>query len=94
MIYKIRKGQEDFAEGPVSAVTALQMFSTYKDIFDKRGLAYHEAMLKYPHARSHEFESILEQALVQSGQTLCDMPSGGGYIQRFIQPENVKLLCY
>lgn len=69
------------------------MFSTYKDIFDKRGLAYHEAMLKYPHARSHEFESILEQALVQSGQTLCDMPSGGGYIQRFIQPENVKLLC-
>jgi cyclopropane fatty-acyl-phospholipid synthase-like methyltransferase len=60
------------------------MFDTYKDIFERRGLLYHQAMVKYPLARAAEFNNILQLAKIEDGNTICDIPSGGGYISNFI----------
>ncbi len=61
------------------------MFDVYKDIFDKRGAAYHKAMLDYPLAREAEFRHILGLADIQEGDVVCDVPSGGGYLGGFIE---------
>lgn len=61
------------------------MFPSYKDIFDIRGDSYHQAMMGYPQARQQEFQQIIELADVADGQLICDVPSGGCYLQRFIR---------
>jgi len=57
------------------------MFKSYSEIFDQRGEAYHQAMKLSPDARNVEFATVLEQAKLTDGLVICDMPSGGGYLQ-------------
>ncbi len=56
----------------------------YAEIFDARGRDYHEAMLRFPHARDAEFENIIALADLQDGQVVCDYPSGGGYLKDYL----------
>lgn len=60
------------------------MFKSYQDIFNQRGQQYHQAMLRYPLARQAEFKLILDHAEIAEGAVLLDMPSGGGYLGRFL----------
>ena len=60
------------------------MFDDYQSIFRQRGEWYHSAMCSAPGARRREFEIALEMADVQPGQVIMDIPSGGGYISRFL----------
>lgn len=68
------------------------MFDNYKDIFNARGAAYHQGMLEQPRAREQEFGAILRLAEPRDGQTICDMPSGGGYLRNFTDAD-ITLLC-
>jgi len=63
----------------------------YSEIFDERGKSYDAAMRRIPLARRHEFQAILASVALQRGETLCDMPSGGGYVDRFI-PDGVEVV--
>jgi SAM-dependent methyltransferase len=67
------------------------MFSAYRDIFQKRGHLYHQAMTLYPWARAEEFHHILRMADLQDGDIVCDIPSGGGYLRIFVE-RTVSLL--
>ena len=60
------------------------MFESYKDIFNQRGSAYHQGMLKYPLARYEEFKQIIQLAEIKDGNIICDIPSGGCYLSNFI----------
>ena len=62
------------------------MYDTYSEIFAERGAAYHKAMAECPQARDAEFLAALEPLRGRSG-LLCDMPSGGGYLARFVPAE-------
>ena len=68
------------------------VFDTYQNIFNKRGKAYHTAMELSPNARKQEFDLIIEQAQLKSGQVVCDMPSGGGYVQHYIPDIDIDLI--
>jgi SAM-dependent methyltransferase len=61
------------------------MSPSYKEIFDQRGRAYHQAMQTYPTARHAEFAQMIQAADLRDGQLICDVPSGGGYLSQFIQ---------
>lgn len=65
----------------------------YKSIFNQRGDAYHQAMSKFPDARNQEFLNIISLADLQHGQTVCDAPSGGGYLQRYLPCEGVAIIA-
>ncbi len=67
------------------------MPSDYRDIFEERGRAYDAAMRRVPGARRREFESVLGLLDPLPGETLCDVPSGGGYVQAFL-PEAIELV--
>lgn len=67
------------------------MFETYADIFNQRGQRYHQAMVDYPLARQAEFEAVLDLLDLSPHLTLCDAPSGGGYLHNFISVPDVKL---
>ncbi len=56
----------------------------YSDIFNKRGREYHKAMSLYPDARRFEFEAIIRLCSPKSGEVLLDIPSGGGYLENYI----------
>jgi SAM-dependent methyltransferase len=62
------------------------MFSTYREIFASRGDRYHRAMTLYPEARREEFRLVSQLAQVEHGQIVCDLPSGGGYLNAFLPP--------
>lgn len=64
---------------------------SYREIFEQRGRAYHQAMLSYPEARAEEFLQLLSRADLQSGEWVADVPSGGGYLANYI-PDNIRLL--
>lgn len=66
------------------------MFKSYQDIFNQRGLSYHQAMLKYPQSRKDEFQNIIRLSDLQDGNLLLDIPSGGCYINNFID-NNLKI---
>jgi SAM-dependent methyltransferase len=68
------------------------MFDAYKDIFNRRGAAYDAAMRDFPHARDQEFQAILDVAQIRDGMNVLDMPSGGGYLDRYIN-QDIKLTC-
>ncbi len=70
---------------------SIPMFDTYSDIFNQRGKLYHQAMVDWPLARQAEFETVLSFLDLSPGQTLCDAPSGGGYLRNFISVPGVKL---
>jgi SAM-dependent methyltransferase len=59
----------------------------YKDIFQKRGGAYHQAMRDCPDARREEFDAMIERAAARPDQVLVDMPSGGGYLPYYMKGE-------
>lgn len=65
----------------------------YKDIFNQRGQAYHQAMSEFPAARDEEFREILRLADPRPGQTLCDAPSGGGYLPRYLPCQDYELIA-
>ena len=56
------------------------MFDNYAEIFAERGAAYHRAMAECPKAREAELRAVIEPLRGLLGGTLCDMPSGGGYL--------------
>jgi SAM-dependent methyltransferase len=62
----------------------------YPDIFELRGRLYHQAMQKFPDARANEFLSVIYEARVAHGMTVVDVPSGGGYLSRYLS--NVEVL--
>ncbi len=64
----------------------------YQAIFQNRGGIYHQAMLACPFARRAEFENLTSLADLRDGQRVCDVPSGGGYIQNFVST-NIDLIC-
>jgi len=67
------------------------MYETYKDIFNKRGRSYHAAMLRYPAARREEFEWAIRFAELTDGVRLCDVPSGGCYLENWL-PRTIELV--
>lgn len=64
----------------------------YGSIFDQRGHDYHQAMIELPDARREEFGAMLETARPLSGEVLCDLPSGGGYVHRYLEGRGVDLV--
>ena len=68
------------------------MFDTYQAIFNQRGAAYHAAMSQFPHARDEEFRQVVALAEPRDGDFVLDMPSGGGYLARFL-PQRASLTC-
>jgi SAM-dependent methyltransferase len=67
------------------------MFENYKDIFNQRGFAYHEGMLKYPLARVEEFKQVIQLAEMEDGNIILDVPSGGCYLSNFMN-KKVKII--
>lgn len=65
----------------------------YKTIFNQRGAAYHQAMAEFPEARSQEFINIINMAALQLGQVVCDVPSGGGYLQRYLSCDDYDVIA-
>lgn len=59
----------------------------YRQIFDERGGRYDDAMRRWPTVRDEEFGFVLDLARPQPGETLVDVPSGGGYLARHLDPE-------
>jgi SAM-dependent methyltransferase len=69
------------------------MFKSYSEIFDQRGNAYHQAMRLNSDARNIEFALALENAELTDGLVICDMPSGGGYLQDKLPADlNIRLI--
>lgn len=60
------------------------MFDTYAEIFEKRASEYHHAMKISPRARDLEFLAALQPLRNASSGTICDMPSGGGYLADYL----------
>lgn len=56
----------------------------YATIFERRGHEYHQAMQLMPDARRLEFELLFQAQPLASGETLFDIPSGGGYLANYI----------
>jgi SAM-dependent methyltransferase len=48
-------------------------------------------MTLYPQARQEEFRLVSQLAEVKDGQIVCDLPSGGGYLDDFL-PSTAKVL--
>lgn len=64
----------------------------YSDIFDLRGQMYHRAMTQFARARDKEFELPLSLCQISPGDTVVDIPSGGGYLKSYIK-EPVNYVC-
>ncbi len=67
------------------------VFETYGEIFDKRGDSYHRAMRTWPAARDEEFLATVELAAPAAGDVVLDVPSGGGYLHRYL-PRSTKVI--
>ncbi|GGD63976.1 hypothetical protein [Lacimicrobium alkaliphilum] len=68
------------------------MFNTYQEIFNNRAWSYHQAMQSAPDARRLEFEIALDYLQPGTGQSIVDMPSGGGYLKQYIQDPTTDLI--
>lgn len=55
----------------------------YSEIFSARARQYHYAMQHYPKARDAEFLALLED-LPPAAVDVLDVPSGGGYLHRYL----------
>ena len=60
------------------------MFQSYEAIFSKHADAYQKAMELHPTARDREFQLAVEAAEIKAGETVCDAPSGGGYLRTYL----------
>jgi hypothetical protein len=56
----------------------------YAEIFHQRGAMYHRAMQAHPDARGEEFRQLFARAPLGGGEQLLDVPSGGGYLARWL----------
>lgn len=52
----------------------------YEDMFVDRGSAYDRAMRRHPWARREEFAQVIDRLDARPGQTVADVPAGGGYL--------------
>jgi SAM-dependent methyltransferase len=68
------------------------VFDSYKEIFDKRAASYHQAMREWPAARDEELRQMAELADPRPGHLVVDVPSGGGYLGRYL-PSSVRLVA-
>lgn len=62
------------------------MFDTYAEIFAERAKEYDFAMASWPEARNAEFRAVLEPLHEATEGLVCDMPSGGAYLQKYLAP--------
>jgi len=60
------------------------MTKSYREIFQQRGASYDKAMCRYPQVRDEEFLSLLELAEIKPYEVVCDFPSGGNYLPRYL----------
>ena len=60
------------------------MFDTYAEIFAERAREYDFAMTSWPKARNAEFRAVLEPLRGAPDGLVCDMPSGGAYLQKHL----------
>lgn len=65
----------------------------YQAIFERRGAEYHEAMRRVPRARDREFGRIVALAGIRDGEVVVDMPSGGGYLRRYLPDCDARLIA-
>lgn len=56
----------------------------YGEIFEARGAPYHRAMTRHPQARRREFEQLFARRPLGGGETILDLPAGGGYLQAMV----------
>ncbi|MEX0429795.1 class I SAM-dependent methyltransferase [Spiribacter insolitus] len=56
----------------------------YDEIFEARGSAYDHAMRALPRARAAEFRQLISRLAPQTGETLADVPAGGGYMAGYL----------
>lgn len=68
------------------------MFQTYEEIFAERAASYHHAMTQCPDARAKEFNLAVTLAAPSVGDTVCDVPSGGGYLRRYMSDPEIGYL--
>jgi len=59
----------------------------YADVFDVRGHKYDNAMRRFPMARDEEFRQLLHGLDIEHCRRVFDIPSGGGYLRRFLHTE-------
>jgi SAM-dependent methyltransferase len=64
----------------------------YRDIFSARGGQYDDAMRRWPTVRDEEFGFVLGLAAPVAGETLIDVPSGGGYLGAHL-PEGIEVIA-
>jgi SAM-dependent methyltransferase len=66
------------------------VFKTYQNIFQERADSYDAAMRMCPDARRAEFALVLEPLSLRTGDTLCDVPAGAGYLWRHVRQSGVR----
>jgi SAM-dependent methyltransferase len=64
----------------------------YAEIFTHRGDAYHRAMQRFAGARNAEFAELFRRRPVKEGETVLDVPSGGGYLARTLPQARITAL--
>lgn len=69
------------------------MFEDYASIFARRGADYDTAMRGFPRARQEEFAAILHLAAPRPGETLIDLPAGGGYLRDYLDTAAIDLIA-
>lgn len=57
---------------------------SYEDLFRVRGAPYDNAMCLFPDARREEFLNTVRRADLKPGQSVGDVPAGGGYLARYL----------
>lgn len=57
---------------------------SYKQIFERRGQRYNDAMTRLPDSRQAEFGQLLERVTFKPGAWVADVPAGGGYLRRYL----------
>ncbi len=68
---------------------------SYVDIFNYRGAAYNKAMHLQPDAREAERQALIDLLNLQPGDSVCDVPAGGGYLADGISRDfkNIDIIC-
>ncbi|PJE80646.1 hypothetical protein CI610_00385 [invertebrate metagenome] len=65
--------------------------SGYAETFNQRGHPYEQAMIRFPDARKREFQRLLDHVVLNPRPVVLDIPSGGGYLSRFL-PASSRLV--
>lgn len=64
----------------------------YRQTFEARGGRYDDAMRRWPTVRDEEFAFVVDLARPAAGETVIDVPSGGGYLARHL-PAGVEVVA-